>query len=719
MKRCAATGPDRRRRTRSLLPDGLTSTVSAMVGPGQPPSGTGARHAQAPSAPGFSLDRTGHRADIQGLRGLAVLLVVLYHAGVAFPGGYVGVDVFFVVSGYVITRMLLREHKAHGRIDLKRFYLRRIRRLLPALALLLVVVSLVSILASPVGGQRIGARTGVAAAFFSANVYLATFSTDGYFDTSAELNPFLHTWSLAVEEQFYLVFPALLLGAIAMGQRLRPERAVAVAVGVVSAVSFVGAVAMVQVAGSGLVDDPRSFAFYMMPLRAWEFGVGALLAVMSWRPGTRVGGTLAAVGAVAVIWTSVAFDAATVFPGLAAVPPVLGTALLIVGGNGDHVVGRALSVRPMTWLGDVSYSWYLWHWPAIVFAKALAPESGATTAMAAGAFALVPAVASLRLIEEPFRHRAHVRVSRTVALGAVCVLAPVVPAVALEAGALRVDERHDLTLAFTPHADVELGCDGPILASPDFPEACRWPAPGSTGTAVLFGDSNAGHLTEPFVAAAADAGLDAVVTTRSGCAPVDLVIDGDAPWLAGCRVWLGATMDALVTDPPDIVVLAGAADLRIAGYEGDLVEITDPASGAALADPVAIADAWRDGLERVVDRLTRAGISVVIVHPVPKAPGWDPEECAAVRYLVDQDSCAADVGETYADVAHIVRDFEQAVAAEREDVVTVDLWDAVCPDEPCRTRRGDQWLFRDGTHLSIEGSMVARAPLAAALREVG
>ena len=235
---------------------------------------------------------------------------------------------------------------------------------------------------------------------------------------------------------------------------------------------------------------------------------------------------------------------------------------------------------------------------------------------------------------------------------------------------------------------------------------------------MLFGDSNAGHLTEPFVAAAHDIGFDAVVTTRSGCAPVDLVIDGDAPWLAGCRVWLSATLDALVAHPPELVVLAGAADLRIAGFEEDVVDIADPDTGARLDDPAARAVAWRDGLARVVDRLVGADIPVLIVHPVPKAPGWDPEGCAAVRYLLDEDGCAADAGRRYRDVAHIVRDFERSVAADRTGVATLDLWPLVCPTDPCRTRQHGQWLFRDGTHLSIEGAMLARPLLADAMAAV-
>jgi len=162
------------------------------------------------------------RPDIQGLRALAVLLVIAFHAGLPFPGGFTGVDVFFVISGFVITGTLLAELSSTGRISFSRFYVRRIRRLLPALALVLVFVVLVGALADPVGAQHIAAMTGIFASFFSANGYLYHLGT-GYFDVSTALNPLLHTWTLAVEEQFYVVFPALLAAGARVG-RSPPEQ---------------------------------------------------------------------------------------------------------------------------------------------------------------------------------------------------------------------------------------------------------------------------------------------------------------------------------------------------------------------------------------------------------------------------------------------------------------------------------------------------------------
>jgi peptidoglycan/LPS O-acetylase OafA/YrhL len=220
--------------------------------------------------------RSDRRRDIQGLRALAVLLVVAYHAGAPLPGGFTGVDVFFAISGFVIARALIRELASTGGLRLGRFYARRVRRLLPALAVMLIAVALLGTLASPVAGQRMGGLTGIRASLFAANVYLYHLGT-GYFDVSASLDPLLHTWTLAVEEQFYLVFPALLL----LGWRLGRRLAAVLLVGAVSAGSFYLALEYSQAFGIGGVAHPQRFAFYASPTRAWEFGAGSLLALGS------------------------------------------------------------------------------------------------------------------------------------------------------------------------------------------------------------------------------------------------------------------------------------------------------------------------------------------------------------------------------------------------------------------------------------------------------
>ena len=217
---------------------------------------------------------SGKRLDIQGLRALAVLLVVAYHAGLPLQGGFIGVDVFFAISGFVITRMLVGELAETGELRLARFYARRVRRLLPALAVLLVAVALVGTLASPIASQRVGGLTGVWASIFAANAYLYNLGT-GYFDLNASLDPLLHTWTLAVEEQFYLVFPALLL----LGWRLRGRVGATLLVALASGCSFYLALRFSQAYGLAGIAHPQRFAFYGSPTRAWEFGAGSLLAL--------------------------------------------------------------------------------------------------------------------------------------------------------------------------------------------------------------------------------------------------------------------------------------------------------------------------------------------------------------------------------------------------------------------------------------------------------
>ena len=231
----------------------------------------------------------GHRRDVQGLRAIAVTAVVFFHAGFLLPGGFIGVDVFFVLSGFVIMLGLLRELEETDRIDLRAFMLRRIRRLLPALAVLLVVVLIASTFLAPIGGFDLGNTTSMMASLFNANTYLSLQQED-YFSTSTELNPLLHTWSLSIEEQFYFVFPAAVLFSWWVAKRVGIDRRRTVgAVLVVGSVVSLGAsialtsgfVGLSRSFGFGVVRLDQSFAFYSAPTRAWEFAAGALFALVS------------------------------------------------------------------------------------------------------------------------------------------------------------------------------------------------------------------------------------------------------------------------------------------------------------------------------------------------------------------------------------------------------------------------------------------------------
>lgn len=300
----------------------------------------------------------GIRAEIEGLRAVAVLLVVACHAGLpGFSGGYVGVDVFFVISGYLITHLLCREQQRTGTLDLAAFYGRRIRRLLPAFALLMIaVLAGIHLLASPLEQPAL-LRSALAAALYISNLHFAWQATD-YWGPAAKQDPLLHTWSLGVEEQFYLLWPlllALLLMSAGRWRRLLVPAGIAASFGL---------------ALYWMALAPAK-AFFFPLARVWEFGAGALLALfpgalqaLSGRIGLRRRRALAeGAGLLLILSAAVGYDGDTRFPGLAALPPVLGTALVIAAGApGLAGGGRSLLAwRPLQWLGGQSYGWYLWH----------------------------------------------------------------------------------------------------------------------------------------------------------------------------------------------------------------------------------------------------------------------------------------------------------------------------------------------------------------------
>jgi len=337
-----------------------------------------------------------YRPDIDGLRAVAVLAVVFCHAGLSFPGGYVGVDVFFVISGYLITGLILKDLRLQ-RFSMLDFWERRVRRILPALAVTLIA-TLVAAWFLMLPDDLVGlGKSVVAVALLSANLYF--WRDTGYFAQVAEEKPLLHTWSLAVEEQFYLFVPF----GLALIWRLWRGRYMMTLLVLATALSFLLSV---------LMPPARSDVnFYLLPTRAWELFAGALLAI---RPqfglnlGERMKGMLSLLGILLILWPCFAYTKETPFPGLTAVPPVLGAVLIIWGGTGGAggVITRILASRPMVFIGLISYSLYLWHWPILAFARYLAITPPGPWLRGGLAAASIPlAILSWKYIETPFRKR--------------------------------------------------------------------------------------------------------------------------------------------------------------------------------------------------------------------------------------------------------------------------------------------------------------------------
>ena len=479
-----------------------------------------------------------YRREIDGLRALAVVPVILFHAGApGFGGGFVGVDVFFVISGFLITGLLLEEF-ATGRFSVGSFYERRARRILPALFVVLAAsLPPAWMLLSP-GDLRDFGQSLVAVPLFGSN--LLFWQQSGYFDTSAELKPLLHTWSLSVEEQFYLLFPLLLGWCAQRGRRL-----LLVVVGGISLASLTLAEALLR--------ESTASAFYLLPARAWELGLGCLLALrradaMRTEP-AWLAEVCALIGLLMIATAVAAFDHATPFPGLRALLPTLGACLLLQFATQLTVVGRLLALRPLVGVGLVSYSAYLWHFPLFAFARhAMDQRPGLPLLLGLAVTSLVLATLSWRFVEQPFRERR--RVPRAVVLrsagasagvfvllGLACVLGKGFPS-------LRLDKARQEVLATAVASPRRKVCHtgGANFLKPA--QACRYFSEHPTW--AVFGDSHGVELAYGLAEELRPMRDGVAHFSFSGCTPTT----GEEPSpVPGCSDWSREALGVIAQDP--------------------------------------------------------------------------------------------------------------------------------------------------------------------------
>ena len=667
------------------------------------------------------------RPEIQGLRAVAVLLVVVFHLWPEWlSGGYVGVDVFFVISGYLITAHILREVEQTGHLDVRRFWARRIRRLLPA-SLLVLAVSALGVLAvapSTVWGET--SRQVAASAMYVQNWAMAFDAVD-YMAADNAPTVAHHYWSLAVEEQFYLVWPLVVVGVVALARRASSRArslrtALVASVGVLVTASFAWSVV-------STMAQP-SFAYLSTFTRLWELGAGALTALLLTRTVSsgRTALLLGWCGLVGVVAAAVLFDATTLFPGWVAMLPVLGAvAVIVAGAGGRGSAGRVLSLAPARFVGDISYSVYLWHWPLIVLVPyAAGRDLGNADKVAVLAATLLLAWVSKTHVEDRFRTGALLSAApwRAFAFAAAGMVAAVVAAVAVMQ---EMERRERASLeAVEVATDDPARCVGPraldagsscepvtgeaLLAPPEvvaqqnsdppFPECQQTLADdelrrcelGDTHdperVVALVGDSHATHWFSAFDELGRELGWKVVTMTKSSCPLTEArrvlaTEQTDTAWLS-CERWIESTREALLTDPAIEEVFVSTYSTA---YEWE------SAPGDDLTNP------GPDGFVRMWSDLLDAGKSVTVLAAVPRTNGENVPSCLAQN---PGDVLACAVPRETALPGDVM--VEAARRVDDEGLRVVDLSDRYCDETTCYPVVGGVIVYRDYSHLSAEYS---------------
>ena len=654
-----------------------------------------------------------YRPALDGMRAIAVYLVVVFHAGSdRFTGGFIGVDVFFVLSGFLVTQLLLRDLISTGRVGFARFYARRFRRLLPAAFVALVVTALVySALASPL--EMASAAGGFRASFlYSANWYFIAKSSDYFGAGLAAENPVLHFWSLAVEEQFYLLWPLLLGGLFAVARRFGSRQW-----WVMRGVVGLGAVASLVWALSLRTGDPNR-AYYGTDARAYQLLAGALIAltpgvvtrlVRFERHARRVGVVgILALGGLASSW--VHLDAVERGAVTTAITVVLVLALEAADGG---VLRRTLAASPAVYLGKISYATYLWHWPVIVVITRSFDLAVITTIAVTVLVATALASVSFELLEHPIRlsalldrHRYPVIVTGlAVSLASALVVIPAIVERSSSGGPAPT-EAALATAGFTPvPTDIDwaaVEADLPAITDCDSeaPTACTRRR-GRGAHVLILGDSHAAMLVPALTAVAEARDLTLSVDVRGGCPwqrdlyRVPETEFGVPQPVAGCRRHKDDAYDRVLPAlRPDLVVVMNLDYLRrqtpFLGPDGTKV---DPGSAAS--------DQWIEQTTRAsLDQLAVGGRRVLIVEPTPVAPiGFRAAECLSTATVVEQCRYVAAAGPSTAELLY--RRLDQDSAA----VWAVDLDRLVCPYLPiCDPIVEHRVVQADGHHLTTEFS---------------
>ncbi len=644
------------------------------------------------------MDKTSYRSDIDGLRALAVILVVIFHAGFDFiPGGYIGVDVFFVISGFLITG-IIKSDLTKNRFTFANFYKRRIKRLMPALFFVLFVTSILAFfILLPQDFSSYG-RSVIAVVLSLSNVYFWR-ENGGYFDGNVQEVPLLHTWSLSVEEQYYLVWPFFM---VLTAKYLEKK----IYLWVLLLVTIVGVLFSQWVS-----DITFGAAYYLLPTRAFELLLGSILA-LSWNRLPVLSGMLmnilALVGISLILGAAIYLDESSSFPGYNAVIPTLGAALLLYTGRSKFsVVNSLLSLTPIVWIGLISYSLYLWHWPVVVFIRYMGIELTTAISCFIVVLSIILGWISWKYVETPFRKSTHTEFKP------VFHKYYLAPSLAIIVMGLGIVLSYGLPQRFSPvviameqavaskPAILRKGCHSPTRLSNTKPNSdCQLGSElDQRVKALLIGDSHGNHLTGFMGELARNANISLMDYTLDECIPIfDLNWGHNLYYSNICRERNEITLDFINNNSFDYVLLAGYWP-TLNGYVYVFQNDDKPIN---RSDFLAI---FVDKLSKTIERIEQTGARAVLVKDV--APnGHASPKCEIKRLLFNKD-LVCDIEKKKVDIRDtMINEVFANLAKEYPNLLILDPKVAMCDEDYCYSFLDQTPLFLDNSHLNEEGSRV-------------
>lgn len=640
---------------------------------------------------------TGHlryRPEVDGLRALAVVPVILFHAGFdTFRGGFVGVDIFFVISGYLITTILLSE-KMSDRFTLVGFYERRARRILPALFfVILACIPFAWLRMTPDEVNELS-KSIVGVALFSSNIFF--WLSSGYFDTIAEEKLLLHTWSLGVEEQYYLFFPLLLMATWRFGQKRQ-----------IALLAALAAVSLLMCEW-GSRNTP-SANFYLLPSRAWELLIGSILAFLCIqkplheRLSARSASALAWLGFALILLAILTISSDEPFPSHLALLPTIGTALVLAYANSQNIVGRTLSTRPFVFIGLISYSAYLWHQPLFAMARlqsTTTPSPWVFLGLSLASLAL--AYFTWRVIERPFRDRRALgrRPIFIASLAGTLLFLGLGTTGALQDGfPSRLDATHRTLLETAASSPRGKQCHSTTKNSLAPEDACIYFLPRVTWAAL--GDS---HMVEMAVAVAeqlADKNEGLLHLTYSGCPPA-ILYESPNP---GCSAWQREALERIEANEQirDVIVGFRYSSALFGDQLSVYPEIPNRAPKIGEMPPQDAREIIWESFTTIVDRLLSAGKRVHVLGPVPELDKDIRNKIVSAQFKKSTDPHRGTTREWY--------DRRNAFVLERlrkmpwnENLVYIDPSAFLCDSMDCYAILSDQAMYFDDDHLSVGGA---------------